>query len=60
MDQKKSCLTCQHRDVCLQRGLTIFTLFIQTGRYDEVEDAQKNLDVSGDCEHYEEVQNGTR
>ena len=51
--REKSCLTCEHRDVCLQRGLALFMLFIQTGRYDEVEQAKENLDVSAQCDHYE-------
>ncbi len=49
---EKSCLTCGHRDVCLQRGLAIFMLFIQTGRYEEAEDAGAYLDISGQCNHY--------
>lgn len=49
----KSCLTCEHREVCLQRGLAIFLLFIQTGRYEEAEYAKADLDISGECSHYE-------
>ena len=48
----KSCLTCEHRDVCLQRGLALFMLFIQTGRYEEVESAKESLDISAQCDHY--------
>lgn len=49
----KSCLNCVHREVCLQRGLAIFMLFIQTGRYEEAEYAKADLDISGECNHYE-------
>lgn len=49
---KKSCLTCSHKDVCLQRGLAVFMLYIETGRYDEVDDAKANLDISGQCSYY--------
>ena len=52
-DLNKSCLTCEHREVCLQRGLAIFMLFIQTGRYDDVEYAKAALDISWQCNHYE-------
>ena len=51
---EKSCLTCIHKDVCIKRSTTIFMLFIQTGRYDEVKDAQANLDVSSACENWKE------
>lgn len=52
---EKNCLTCIHKDVCIKRSTTIFALFIQTGRYDEVKDAQANLDVSSDCENWKEA-----
>ena len=48
----KSCLTCEHRDVCLQRGLALFMLFIQTERYEEAESAKAGLDISSQCDHY--------
>ena len=50
---KKSCLTCRHKDVCLQRGLAIFMLYIETGRHEEVEKAKDNLDISGQCSNYD-------
>lgn len=53
----KSCLTCRHKHVCLQRGMAIFMLFINTHRYDEAEAAEENLDVSAGCQNYEVKEN---
>lgn len=50
---EKSCLNCTHKAVCLKRSLTLFELFIITGRYGEVEDAKASLDVSADCQNFE-------
>lgn len=55
MSEQKSCLTCSHKAVCLKRSMAIFMLYIQTGRYDEVKDAQEHFDVSSDCQNWEEV-----
>ena len=49
---KRSCTFCQHKDVCIQRSTALFMLYIQTGRYDEVEDGRKHLDVSAECSHF--------
>lgn len=49
---EKSCLNCLHKDVCLQRSLVLFELFVTSGRYNEVEDAKVKLDVSGDCVNF--------
>lgn len=49
---KRSCMFCQHKDVCIQRSTALFMLYIQTGRYDEVEDGRKHLDVSAECSHF--------
>ena len=50
---EKSCLTCIHKDPCIARSTTVFALFIQTGRYGEVKDAQANLDVGSNCKNWE-------
>lgn len=55
---EKSCLTCEHRDVCLQRGLALFMLFIQTERYEETESAKAGLDISAQCNHYKPGKKG--
>lgn len=57
-DPDKSCLTCEHRDVCLQRGLALFLLFIQTGRYEEAEYAKAGMDISAQCDHYKHEKKG--
>ena len=50
---ERKCQNCRHVDVCLKRSLAIFNMFIVTGRYNEVENAKKSLDVSVGCEHYD-------
>lgn len=52
--ENKSCLNCIHKDRCLLRSTTIFCMLIQTGRLDEVADAQEKLDISADCTIWEE------
>lgn len=52
--KERSCLSCPHKEVCIKRSMVVFSLFIQTGRYDEVKDAQKNLDIGADCENWSE------
>lgn len=52
-----SCLTCAHKDVCIKRGVTIYTLYIQTGRYNEVPAVLDGLNIGRDCENWERVQN---
>ena len=47
--ETKSCMNCAHKERCLIRSTTIFHLYIQTGRYDEVKLAQENLDISDTC-----------
>lgn len=53
MEEKRSCLTCRHKDVCIKRSMTLFALFIQTGRYAEAEKGKETLGVSADCENYD-------
>ena len=43
---ERKCQNCRCVDVCLKRSLAIFNMFIVTGRYNEVENAKKSLDVS--------------
>lgn len=52
-----SCLTCAHKDVCIKRGVTIYTLYIQTGRYDEVPAALDGLNIGRDCENWKNDKN---
>lgn len=55
---EKSCLNCRHQYVCIQRTMAIFLMYIQTGRYAELEDGQKKLDISADCSNYDEKNEG--
>lgn len=48
-----SCLTCEHKDICIKRSTTIYALFIQTGRYDDVPAAKQHLDIGIGCEDWE-------
>lgn len=58
MERKtSSCLTCVHKAVCIKRGVTIYTLYIQTGRYDEVRAALDGLNIGRDCENWENDKN---
>ena len=52
MKENKSCLTCEHKKVCLKRSASIFMLCIQNERYNEVENAKENLDVGSSCDDY--------
>lgn len=51
--EPKSCLNCANKDRCLARSTTIFLLYIQPGRHDEVKNAQENMDISADCNNWE-------
>lgn len=53
---EKSCNNCIHKNVCLKRSTAIFVFYIGPGRYEAVEDAQQNLDVSADCNDWKAVQ----
>ena len=50
----KSSMTCIHKDVCLKRSMFVFQYYIVTGRYDEIENAQKTLDIGVNCENWKE------
>ena len=52
---EKSCLNCALKDDCLKRALTIYYLFITTGRDGEVPKAQEELNIASDCDHWEEL-----
>lgn len=51
---QKNCLNCVHKDVCIERSMALFMLFIQTGRYNEVSSAKENLVVREYCENWKE------
>lgn len=49
MSDYMSCHLCERRVGCLKRGATIFCLYTMTHRYDEAEEAKKNLDLGESC-----------
>lgn len=51
---QKNCLTCVHKDVCIERSMALFMLFIQTGRCNEVSSTKENLVVRENCENWKE------
>lgn len=55
--ETKSCLNCANKDRCLARSTTIFLLYIQPGRHEEVKNAQENMDISANCNNWEEKRN---
>lgn len=50
MNDQKHCKTCVRKSTCLKRSTAIFTLYIQTGRFDELtNEIRENFDCSSDC-----------
>ncbi len=64
MSNEKQCKTCRRKSSCLKRSTAIFTLYIQTGRFNELtEEIRENFDCSSDCTVYlrdENAENGGR
>lgn len=62
MKEQKHCKTCRRKSTCLKRSTAIFTLYIQTGRFNELtEEIRDNFDCSTDCRVYlrdENAENG--
>ena len=53
MSEQKHCNTCKRKSTCLKRSTAIFTLYIQTRRFDELTDEIcENFDCSADCPVY--------
>jgi len=53
MSNDKNCQICGRKATCLKRSATIFVLYIQTGRMNELtESVRENLDCSADCSHW--------
>ena len=53
MSNERNCKICKRKNTCLKRSTTIFTLYIQTGRFDELtEEIRENFDCSSDCPVY--------
>ena len=53
MSEQKHSNTCKRKSTCLKRSTAIFTLYIQTERFDELTDEiRENFDCSADCHIY--------
>lgn len=53
MSREKNCKICGRKSTCLKRSASIFVLYIQTGRMNELTaDVRENLDCSANCEYY--------
>ena len=53
MRNERNCKTCGRKSTCLKRSTSIFVLYIQSGRSNELtEEIRDNFDCSADCEHY--------
>lgn len=53
MEQKQCCATCRREPGCLRKGLMIFSLYIQTGRDQELRRIQHGLDRQLGCPNWE-------
>lgn len=51
--QDRCCKTCRYRSGCLSKGLMIFSLYIQTGRDQELRHIQNDLDKYLGCPNWE-------
>ena len=53
MSNDKNCKICGRKSTCLKRSASIFVLYIQSGRMNELtESVRENLDCSANCEYY--------
>lgn len=53
MSEQKHCNTCKRKSTCLKRSTAIFSLYIQTRRFDELTSKiRENFDCSFDCAVY--------
>lgn len=53
---KETCQNCALREGCIRRDLTIFQLFIATGRDDEVPEAKEKVNIRPGCPNWKEVE----
>lgn len=53
MSSEKNCKICGRKSTCLKRSASIFVLYIQAGKMNELTvDVRENLDCSANCEYY--------
>lgn len=56
---ERSCVNCGVKSTCLKRSLSIFLLYIQTGRINELtEDVREKFSCAADCDHWQQRQKG--
>lgn len=52
---KRSCVNCAVKSTCLKRSMSIFVLYIQTGRSDELTaEIKENFNCADDCVNWKQ------
>lgn len=52
---ERSCVNCAVKSTCLKRSMSIFVLYIQTGRSDELTaEIKENLNCARDCANWKQ------
>lgn len=51
--EKERCQNCAHKETCIMRGVTIFNLFIVTGRTAGLPEAMEKLNIRPSCQNWE-------
>lgn len=52
---ERSCVNCATKSTCLKRSMSIFVLYIQTGRSDErTAEITENFNCAGDCANWKQ------
>lgn len=50
---ERSCVNCAVKSTCLKRSMSIFVLYIQTDRSDELTaEIKENFNCAGDCANW--------
>ena len=50
---ERSCVNCAAKSTCLKRSMSIFVLYIQTGRSNELTaEIKENFNCAGDCTNW--------
>ena len=56
---ERSCVTCGIKSTCLKRSMSIFLLYIRTGRINELtETVRENFNCASECDHWQQVKEG--
>ena len=52
---ERSCVNCAAKSTCLKRSMSIFVLYIQTGRSNELTaEIKENFNRAGDCANWKQ------